>query len=80
MAKNNLPTYLIVELLIRLSPFNAAIGDYKNHTHYDEGVLVKTTNGTIHFTKSLLNNQFKSPELITDEILIKTASSFAPFA
>lgn len=79
MFKNNLPTYVLVELLIRLSVFDKAIGDYKNHTIYENGVMVKTTRGIIHFPESLINDQFKSPELITDNILSEIASSFKPF-
>jgi hypothetical protein len=79
MSKDNLPTYVIVELLIRLAPYNALIGDYKNHTTYDEGVMVKTSEGTIHFPKSLITEQFKSPELVNDETLTDIALSFKPF-
>ena len=72
MFKSNLPTYVIVELLIRLEPFNNLIGDYKNHTIYGDGVIVKTTGGTIEFSKSLVMDQFNSPEKISDEILKET--------
>lgn len=49
--KNDLPTYAIVELLIRLSHINPLIGDYKGHALFDDGVIVKTTHGNITFSK-----------------------------
>ncbi|MDB5134513.1 MAG: hypothetical protein JWP37_1116 [Mucilaginibacter sp.] len=76
MSKNNLPTYAIVELLIRLANHNSSIGDYKNHTVYDNGVMVKTSSGTIKFSQSLVLLQFESPELITDKELADTALLF----
>lgn len=76
MSKNNLPTYAIVELLIRLEKHDASIGDYKNHTISDNGVIVKTTSGSIKFSQSLIVQQFESPELITDDVLASTASLF----
>ncbi len=76
MPENNLPTYAIVELLIRTVKYNTSIGDYKNHTVFDTGVIVKTSGGTIKFTKSLILQQFEHPELITDGELADTASLF----
>lgn len=79
MFKTNLPTYVLVELLIRVSSFEIKIGDYKNHTYFEDGVMVKTNRGTIHFPESLIMNQFQSPELITEQALIETAATFKPF-
>ncbi len=76
MPQNNLPTYAIVELLIRLEKHNPAIGDYKNHTVYDSSVIVKTTGGNIRFPQTLIMQQFEDPELITDTELADTASLF----
>jgi len=78
MQKSNLPTYAIVELLIRLAPYNPSIGDYKNHSNYDNGVMVKTTGGAICFPDSLIIQQFREPELVSEMILRETASSFNP--
>jgi len=78
MLKSNLPTYAIVELLIRLAPYNPSIGDYKNHSNYDNGVMVKTTGGTICFAESLIIEQFRAPELVSETILLETASTFNP--
>lgn len=78
MPKRNLPIYAIIELLIRLAEHNSQIGDYKNHSFYDKGVIVKTTNGIISFSEMLIMQQFKSPELITNSDLIKIASGFNP--
>ena len=76
MPKNSLPTYAIVELLIRLEKYNPAIGDYKDHTEYDDGVTVKTTQGSIEFSRSLVMQQFETPENITDAELGGTAQMF----
>ena len=78
MHKNNLPTYAIVELLIRLMPHNHGIGNYKDHSIYDEGVIVKTSGGIIHFPMGLVMQQFENPELVSDNALLKVASSFKP--
>jgi len=78
MLKQNLPTYAIVELLMRLADHDKSIGDYKNHVIYDEGVMVKTTGGTIRFPLDLIVQQFENPELITDMALLNTAISFKP--
>lgn len=76
MPKSNLPTYAIVELLIRLEKYDSAIGAYKDHTVYDDEVIVKTSGGTIRFPDHLVLRQFESPELITDAELQKTAMWF----
>ena len=78
MAKNNLPTYAIVELLIRLAKHNEAIGDYKDHAVYDDEVIVKTSGGTIVFPQTIVIKQFESPELITEDELITTGAGFKP--
>jgi hypothetical protein len=76
MPKSNLPTYAIVELLIRLEKHNPAIGGYKNHTEFDQGVMVRTSGGSIEFPKDLVEQQFHAPEQITDKELEKTALLF----
>ena len=76
MPKNNLPTYAIVELLIRLEKHCPTIGDYKNHTLSNDGVVVKTTRGSIKFAEPLIKQQFESPELITDEDLARAGTLF----
>jgi len=76
MAKNNLPTYAIVELLIRLTKHNEAIGDYKDHAVYDTDVIVKTSSGTIVFPQTIVIRQFESPESITDDELVITGAGF----
>ena len=76
MLRNNLPTYAIVELLIRLEKYDSSIGSYKDHAVYDDEVIVKTTGGTIRFPEHLVVRQFESPELITEAELQKTAMWF----
>ncbi|MGZ3764859.1 MAG: hypothetical protein ACXVA2_09350, partial [Mucilaginibacter sp.] len=69
-------TYAIVELLIRLEKHAPSIGNYKNHTVYDNGVIVKTTSGSIKFPQSLVIQQFETPERITEADLADTATLF----
>jgi hypothetical protein len=76
MSKNNLPTYAIVELLIRLAKHNESIGDYKGHAVYDDDVIVKTSGGSIVFSQTLIVKQFESPELISEDELARTANLF----
>jgi len=76
MTKHNLPTYAIVELLIRLEKHNSSIGGYKNHSVYDNGVIVKTSGGSITFSQLLITQQFEAPELITEDELANTATLF----
>jgi hypothetical protein len=79
MLKQNLPTYAIVELLMRLADHDKSIGDYKNHSLNGEGVIVKTTGGTIYFPFELIIQQFENPELVSDTALLNTTNSFKPF-
>lgn len=76
MTRQNLPTYAIVELLIRLSHIDHSIGDYKDHIIFDEGVIVKTTKGNISFSKVMIMQQFNDPESIADDELFKIAKTF----
>ncbi len=78
MTKNNLPTYAIVELIIRLAKYNDSIGDYKDHAVYDSEVIVKTSGGTIIFPQMLIIKQFESPEMITEDELIAICTRFKP--
>ncbi len=78
MTKDTLPTYAIVELLIRLAQIDPHIGDYKGHAVYTDAVIVKTTLGNITFSKTLIGQQFNHPELITEAELKKVAKTFKP--
>ena len=79
MSKNNnLPTYAIVELLMRLEQFSKVIGGYKDHRINHTEVLVKTTGGAIRFPQTLIMQQFENPDLISDHLLLQTISSFEP--
>ncbi|MFC0513419.1 hypothetical protein ACFFGT_04380 [Mucilaginibacter angelicae] len=76
MPQNKLPLYAIVELLMRLTGINAQIGNYKNHAERGDLVIVKTTNGTIQLSKSLVLSQFNKPEEIDKRDLESIASRF----
>jgi hypothetical protein len=78
-SKNShLPTYAIVELLMRLEQYDNGIGSYKDHRLKHAEVLVKTTGGVISFPEQLVMQQFENPELINDNLLLETISSFKP--
>jgi hypothetical protein len=77
-SKSNLPTYAIVELLMRLAHHSKVIGDYKDHKIKRAEVLVKTTGGVISFPETLIMQQFEDPELISDNLLLETMGSFKP--
>lgn len=79
MSNNDLPTYAIVELLIRLYEHNPAVGTYKDHILHESGVMVKTTNGHINFSHPLVQQQFNNPELITESELANVALQFKKF-
>ena len=76
MQNNNLPTYAIVELLIRLEKYNQSVGSYKNHAGYNGGVIVKTSGGSIVLSQSVIIKQFETPELISDDDLSRIADLF----
>ena len=78
MNKDTLPTYAIVELLIRLAQINPHIGDYKDHAIYTDAVIIKTTLGHITFSKTLIKQQFNHPEVITETELKDVAATFKP--
>ncbi len=69
MSKNDLPTYAIVELLIRLSSFNPTIGNYKDHYLNNENVIIKTAHGCVTLGQELIMRQFNVPEEITEHEL-----------
>lgn len=76
MSSSSLPLYAVIELLIRVSEYNPSIGDYKDHARHTQGYVIKTTNGTILFSKQIIETQFKHPEDITKPMLQQLASSF----
>jgi hypothetical protein len=76
MFKDELPTYAIVELLIRLSDINPQIGNYKDHHIQDSHVIVKTTHGYIRFPHPIVMQQFNNPDLITEQQLTDIAETF----
>jgi len=76
MSKDDLPTYAIVELLIRLSEEYPLIGNYKDHAFHEYGIIVKTTNGHINLPVSLVLQQFNKPGLITKAELNTVANYF----
>ena len=76
MFTHNLPTYVIVELLIRLSQYNYLIGEYKNHSVFNAGVMVMTSGGSISFPANIITQQFEDPTSITESELAGIALLF----
>ncbi|MDN3549421.1 hypothetical protein [Mucilaginibacter aquaedulcis] len=76
MPKSPLPTYAIVELLIRLSQYNHLIGNYKNHSVFDTGVVVKTSSGSVKLPLGIVQRQFENPGSISDSELATLALLF----
>lgn len=76
MSASSLPLYAIIELIIRISEFNAAVGEYKDHAKQTNGYMVKTTRGTIVFSNEIISKQFLSPESIDKVTLVELAKSF----
>jgi len=76
MSQNKLPLYAIVELLMRVAGINPQIGNYKNHAERGDEVIVKTTNGTIQLSKTLVLSQFHKPDAIGKRDLESLASRF----
>jgi hypothetical protein len=76
MPKSPLPTYAIVELLIRLSQYNHLIGNYKNHSVFDSGVMVKTLSGSIKLPLNIIHRQFENPGSISESELANLALLF----
>ena len=80
MAKDNIPAYAIVELLMRLSEIDDSIGEYRGHTLRGDKVLVKTSGGGISFPQSLVMQQFQDPEQIGNNELKQALILFKPQA
>ena len=80
MAKDNIPAYAIVELLMRLSEIDDSIGEYRGHTVRGEKVFVKTSGGNIGFPQTLVMQQFQDPEQIDNNELEQALLLFKPLA
>jgi hypothetical protein len=76
MANNDLPTYAIIELLIRLGEIEPLIGNYQEHIPHEYGIVVKTTSGHINFNRGLVMQQLADPTLIDQQELTVIASLF----
>lgn len=64
MEEKDIPLYVIVELLIRLSEFES-VGNYKNHYIKDGQAYIFTQRMEIRIPVSLLLRQFEQPEDIS---------------
>jgi hypothetical protein len=78
MNEINLPLYAIVELLIRVSNLYGNIGDYHDHISQSDYAVIKTSKGTIRFSKAIITKQFMYPEKISNNELLKALKTFIP--
>ncbi|WP_207534451.1 hypothetical protein [Desertivirga arenae] len=78
MTEKDIPLYVIVELLMRLSLQNDQIGNYKNHFFGPENTYVWTGNGSLVFPTTMLFRQFNQPSEITNDELMEVAQTFKP--
>jgi hypothetical protein len=56
--------YVIYELLIRLQELNPGIGEYVSNKRSADGILVRTSSGTIEIPENILSLQFNNPSSI----------------
>lgn len=71
-----IPVFVIYELIIRLSEIEPGIGDYISGTHHDEGIIIKLSNGTLFIPDSVLQMQFKDPELLNKTDLLQLLTQY----
>jgi hypothetical protein len=72
----NIPVYVIVELLIRVSYSSEDLGDYKTHVFHPSWVVINTSKGRITFSNSLVFKHWEHPGKITDEELLNALTTF----
>jgi hypothetical protein len=60
-----IPLFIFYELLTRIHQIDPSIGTYVSHRYNTTGAVVITSNRTLRIKKSILNRQFKDPELVT---------------
>jgi hypothetical protein len=68
--------YVIYELLIRLQELNPAVGDYVSNKRSSDGILVRTSNGTIDIPEGILSAQFNNPSSITQNEILNLLARF----
>ncbi|MFF5383706.1 hypothetical protein [Pedobacter suwonensis] len=73
-----LPTYVYVEMLIRLSEYEVIIGEYISRTIAADDCIVRTTSGTVHIPVFFLQRQLINPEGISSSEIAMLAESFRP--
>ncbi|CAH0265326.1 hypothetical protein [Pedobacter sp. Bi36] len=73
-----LPTYVFVEMLIRISEFEVLIGEYLARTIIADDCIIRTTHGTVHVPVYLLQRQLINPESISSSEIALLAEGFRP--
>lgn len=71
-----IPVYVIYELLIRLQELNPGVGDYMLNKKTANGILVRTSSGTINLPEEILFRQFNDPASISQLELLTLLESF----
>lgn len=68
--------YVIYELLIRLQEINPAVGEYLMNKIIEDGILVRTTSGSIPIPDSILLRQFNDPASISQHEILGLLDAF----
>jgi hypothetical protein len=70
--------YVIYELLVRLNELDPQVGSYESYQKIKGGVLVFSSGGNLMVPEYLLEQQFRSPDLIKLIELSTVLASFTP--
>lgn len=68
--------YVIYELLIRVQELNPAVGEYLLNKQTDNGILVRTTGGSIAIPDDILQRQFNDPASISQHEILNLLDGF----
>ncbi|WP_207420712.1 hypothetical protein [Desertivirga brevis] len=78
MEDKDIPLYVIVELLIRVSKYAEGIGNYRNHFISEGVATVFTESGVIHLPVELLIRQFHHPQNVSVDELKLLVKDYVP--
>ena len=77
MEEHSAQAVIIVELISRLYVIDKKIGTYCGHVIKNNGIIAKTTAGTVYLPLKLIKKQLASPDSITDDDLLTVISTFS---
>jgi hypothetical protein len=65
MKNEEMPSYAIVEILIRISAFHPNLGRYKDHDLIGPMVVIKITSGRVMVKAELVSKHLQSPHTVS---------------